>query len=270
MIGEPSPLPSTEPRASFLGVPVEFHRSLGSTNDEALRRAAEEEAPEGLVVVTDEQTAGRGRQGRTWWDRPGESLLFSVLLRPDLPLARFPLFGIAMACAVAEVAGEAARAPLAVKWPNDVLHEGKKVCGVLAESRSSGTGSSYVVIGAGINVNQDAASFPIEIRDRATSLRLAARGRAIDRHALLAALLACLDAYRRIALDQGADALYASVRPWLPPAGAAIAIQTGDRRIVGTVEDVLETGALLVRDAEGARVVVAAGEIPFHLGSAPA
>ena len=91
----------------FLGVPVEFRASVSSTNDEILRRAADG-APEGLVIAADQQTAGRGRQGRSWWDAPGNSLLFSVLLRPSIPLARFPLLGIAMACAVAEAGSEAA------------------------------------------------------------------------------------------------------------------------------------------------------------------
>ena len=112
----------------YLGVPTEFVRTIGSTNDEVLRRAMQG-APEGLVIATDEQTAGRGRHGRSWWDAPGRSLLFSVLLRPGLPLARFPLLGMAMACAVVEAGGVATGQELAVKWPNDVCTGGGSSAG---------------------------------------------------------------------------------------------------------------------------------------------
>ncbi|HZV91304.1 MAG TPA: biotin--[acetyl-CoA-carboxylase] ligase, partial [Candidatus Nitrosocosmicus sp.] len=112
----------------FLGVPIERHASLGSTNDEALRRAMEG-APEGVVVLADVQTAGRGRQGRGWNDVPGASLAFSVVLRPALPLPRLPLLALAMACSVAEAAEALTGSTYDVKWPNDVLFEGRKVCG---------------------------------------------------------------------------------------------------------------------------------------------
>jgi BirA family transcriptional regulator, biotin operon repressor / biotin---[acetyl-CoA-carboxylase] ligase len=262
--------------AVYLGVPVEFRRTIGSTNDEVLRRAADG-APEGLVIATDEQTAGRGRQGRSWWDAPGNSLLFSLLLRPAIPLARFPLLGIAMACAVAEAGSEAAGAPLAVKWPNDVLHQGRKLCGVLAEARPgrapraegdsrAGAGGHFLVIGTGINVNQRAEDFPAELSEHATSLRAAAGGRALDRDALLAAVLARFETYRALAASEGADALRRAVLPRLPIPGSPIVVQTAERRVEGTVEEILETGALLVRDASGARVPVVAGEIPLGVG----
>ena len=265
--------------AVFLGVPVEFRRSVGSTNDEVLARGAEG-APEGLVIVTEEQTAGRGRQGRVWWDAPGASLLFSLLLRPTIPLARYPLLGIAMACAVADAGSEAAGEPLAVKWPNDVLHGGRKLCGVLAEARPGrGTearaagadagpspGTHVLAIGTGINVNQRAGEFPIELGGRATSLRMAAAGRVLDRRALLAGVLARFDAYRRLAQQEGSDALRLALLPHLPAAGSPIVVQTAERRLEGVVEQILENGALLVRDQSGSRFPVVAGEIPFGPG----
>ncbi len=258
-------------QAGFLGVPVDFRRSVGSTNDEVLARASEG-APERLVIVTEEQTAGRGRQGRTWWDAPGASLLFSVLLRPSIPLARYPLLGIAMACAVADAGSEAIGEPLAVKWPNDVLHQGRKLCGVLAEARPGRSadagaeaqpGAHVLAIGTGINVNQRAGEFPAELGGRATSLRMAAQGRALDRRALLAAVLARFDAYRLLAEQDGADALRLALLPHLPPAGSPIVVETAERRLEGIVEQILENGALLVRDQSGSRFPVVAGEIPF-------
>ncbi|MGE5174963.1 MAG: biotin--[acetyl-CoA-carboxylase] ligase [Hyphomicrobiales bacterium] len=247
--------------AAYRGVPVEYHDALGSTNDEALRRAAEG-APEGLVVVAAEQTAGRGRLGRSWWGRTGDSLLFSLLLRPDVPVARFPLFGIAMAAAVAEAGGEAAGATLRVKWPNDVLHGTRKLCGILAESRPNGDGRAALVIGVGINVGQRAEDFPEELRDRATSLRIAAGGRGVDRDALLAAVLGRFDRYRRIARAGGADALRDAVAERLPAPGETVRVSLGDRVVAGAVEEVLENGALRVREEDGGGVVtIAAGEL---------
>jgi BirA family biotin operon repressor/biotin-[acetyl-CoA-carboxylase] ligase len=267
--------------AVFLGVPVEFRRSVGSTNDEVLARAGEG-APEGLVIVAEEQTAGRGRQGRAWWDAPGASLLFSLLLRPTVPLARYPLLGIAMACAVADAGGEAIGEPLSVKWPNDVLHDGRKLCGVLAEARPGrgaeagtrpsaeaqmpGAGSHLLAIGTGINVNQRAGEFPAELSGRATSLRMAARGRVLDRRALLAGVLSRFDAYRRLAQEEGADALRLALLPHLPATGSPIVVETAERRLEGIVEQILENGALLVRDQSGGRFPVVAGEIPFGPG----
>ncbi|MGE5179835.1 MAG: biotin--[acetyl-CoA-carboxylase] ligase, partial [Bacteroidota bacterium] len=187
--------------AAYLGVPIEFVRSVGSTNDEVIRRAASG-AAEGLVIATDEQTAGRGRHGRSWWDRPGSSLLFSVLLRPTIPLARFPLLGMAMACAVAAAGCEATGRELVVKWPNDVLCDGRKLCGILAESRLGAAGH-VLVVGTGINVNQEREDFPPDIRDRATSLRAASRGAGLDREKLLLAVLEHFESYRALAERAG-------------------------------------------------------------------
>ncbi len=247
--------------AEFLGVPAEFHESLGSTNELALLRAAGG-APEGLVIVAENQTAGRGRLGRSWWDEPGSSLLFSIVLRPSIEVARWPLFGIAMACAVAEAAGEAAGVPLDVKWPNDVLHLGRKVCGVLAESRVPSPGSPALVVGAGTNVNQREGDFPEELRDRATSLRIAAGGSVIDTRALLAATLGRYERYLGVARSEGSAALRRAVDARLPARGTPARVLVGDRRLVGAVEEITDTGALRLRlDSDGSVQTVTAGEL---------
>ncbi|HEX7079332.1 MAG TPA: biotin--[acetyl-CoA-carboxylase] ligase [Candidatus Eisenbacteria bacterium] len=264
MSGDPGrgrPGATAPPTAAYLGVPVIRRGIVGSTNDEALLRAAEG-APEGLVVVAEEQTAGRGRLGRSWWDQPGDSLLFSLVLRPAIAPARYPLFGIAMAAAVAEAGEEATGTALDVKWPNDVLWDGRKLCGILAESRAGQAERPALVIGAGINVNQGAEAFPPEIRDRATSLRAAAGGRRVDRDALLASVLGRFDRYRLEARDRGADSLREALAARLPRAGTPVRVAVGDRIVAGTVEGVTETGALRVREPkEGALVTVSAGEL---------
>jgi biotin-(acetyl-CoA carboxylase) ligase len=268
---------------AFLGVPVEWHDALPSTNDEAFRRSAEG-APEGLVVATRTQTAGRGRQGRAWRDVPGRSLLFSVLLRPEPPVSTWPLWALAMAASVAEAGRAATGASLRVKWPNDVVWDGRKLCGVLAESRGAGDGRpGPLVIGTGINVAQDVEDFPPELRASATSFRLAAGAAAFgpagagpadagpagarpvsvpDPDALLGDVLARFGARHALARAHGPAALFEAVAKWLPSVGARVAVRLGDRRLEGTVESVLETGALRLRDAAtGVVETVAAGEL---------
>lgn len=241
---------------------IERHASIGSTNDEALRRA-EEGAAEGLVVTADTQTAGRGRQGRTWSDAPGKSLLFSVLLAPAIPLPSFPLLALALAASVAGAGRAVAGAPLEVKWPNDVTHLGRKLCGILAESRSAaGSRAPLLVIGAGVNVNQAPEDFPAEVRGRATSLRMAAGGRAVDREPLLAEILRRFEVDLRLVRSGDPAPLFTALKPHLPAPGRSVAVRVGDRVVEGPVETVLPTGALQVRDARsGLLETVAAGEL---------
>jgi BirA family transcriptional regulator, biotin operon repressor / biotin---[acetyl-CoA-carboxylase] ligase len=243
---------------------MERHASLGSSNDEAFRRAGEG-APEGLVVTAEAQTAGRGRRGRAWTDAPGKSLLFSVLLAPAIPPPSYPLLSLALAASVAEAGRTLAGAAFEVKWPNDVTHRGLKVCGILAESRASGPGNGRaptLVIGAGVNVNQRDKDFPPELRGRAGSLRMAAGGRTIDREALLTEILRRFEP--SVALARGGDSapLFAALERHLPPPGRLVAVRVGDRVVEGPVEAVLETGALRVRDTRSGLVeTVAAGEL---------
>ena len=241
---------------------IERHASIGSTNDEAFRRAAEGER-EGLVVTAETQTAGRGRQGRSWSDAPGKSLLFSVLLAPSVPLPSFPLLALALAASVAGAGRALTGAALEVKWPNDVTHLGRKLCGILAESRGAvGGRDPALVIGAGVNVDQDPEDFPPEVRGRATSLRLAAGGRAVDREALLTEILGRFETDLLLVRPGDPAPLFAALRPHLPVPGRPVAVRVGDRIVEGPVEAVLPTGALQVRDARsGLLETVAAGEL---------
>jgi BirA family biotin operon repressor/biotin-[acetyl-CoA-carboxylase] ligase len=228
---------------------VEWFATLDSTNRHALD-AARAGAPDGLVVVADEQTAGRGRLGRSWEAPPGSSLLVSVLLRRSGDPAGHVVMaaGVALAAAVDDVAGVEA----GLKWPNDLVVDDRKLAGLLAEVEGDA-----LVVGAGCNVNWDA--FPAELTESATACNLEA-GRAVDRDALLDAFLDRFAA----ALAVG-DAVVDDYRARLVTIGRTVRVEPvrGDA-LVGTAVAVADDGALVVRDDAGTDHTVVAADV-HHL-----
>ena len=225
-----------------LGVPRVHHRRTDSTSDRA-RQLARAGAPHGTLVTAGEQQAGRGRQGRTWSAPPGRALLMSLVLR-EWP----PLLPIAGAVAVADVAGTHA----AIKWPNDVLLDGRKLAGVLAEGRHQ---EGWAVLGIGLNVAIRAADLPSELRDRAASLGL--EPAAIE--PTLARLLRVLE----VRLAQPAPDVLAAYRARDALAGREVHWAHG----TGIARGVDDAGRLLVELTDGSRSALDAGEV--HLQPAP-
>lgn len=206
-----------------------------------LARLAAEGAAEGTVVTARHQTAGRGRRGRHWWDEPGQSLLLSVLLRPSIPTAHAPQLSLVAGLAVADALAAAAGLTAQIRWPNDVMVGGKKICGVLPEAVSRADGRvGHVLLGIGINVDQ--TEFPQDLRDTATSLRLET-GMAHDHRQLLSAVLEALDRRYGEWLAAGFAGLREEWRRRASTLGQRV--RTGDGR-EGVAVDVDETGALLV------------------------
>lgn len=224
-----------------------------STQSELQRRAAAG-APEGTVVTARHQRAGRGRRGHEWWDAPGQSLLCSVLLRPDCPPAAVPQLSLVGGLAVAEALAGATGVSARIRWPNDLLVDERKVCGILAEAASGAGGHAHhVILGIGINLRQSA--FPEPLADRATSLWLLT-GRGPDTSALLAAVLARLGA--RYATWQSGG--FAALRPaWLAHSmvpGQVVRLPDGG---LGRAEDVEPDGVLLARAGDGRPVRIVSG-----------
>jgi len=182
-----------------LGRPLMYQAVTGSTNDDALA-AARSGAPHGSVFVADEQTAGRGRRGNSWLAAPGESLLFSVIVRPELELAQASALTLSIGLALrdATLPLVAPSDSVQIKWPNDLYVNGKKLAGILLESQLQGERLQAVVIGVGLNVAT--RDFPQEIAARATSLSLLGE-KSVEREPLLQSLLdaiaARLDEYQR-------------------------------------------------------------------------
>jgi BirA family biotin operon repressor/biotin-[acetyl-CoA-carboxylase] ligase len=178
------------PAEPALGRTVVRLREVVSTQAVAFAMA-EAGAGDGTVVVAEHQTGGRGRLGRTWHDEPGANLLLSMVVRPRLPVARLPLLSYVAAIAVAETLARTGGVAARLKWPNDVLVGGRKIAGILLESRL--VADPVVVVGIGINVGQ--RRFPPDVAERATSLALAT-GEDAAREPLLAPLLQAFDVWR--------------------------------------------------------------------------
>jgi len=226
--------------------------TVDSTQSEIFR-LAEAGAADGTVVVADTQRSGRGRRGRGWHDVPGESVLVSLLVRPRLAVAALPQLSFVAAVAVAEALEATTRLTPRLKWPNDVLARGRKVAGILLESRSGGAEGPAVVIGIGVNLAQRA--FPEELADRATSVLLET-GRAPERDAVLEALLESFERWRGRLERDG----FAAVRDaWLARTetlGRRVRVEG----ISGTAVDIGEDGALLVDEGGRVRRVIS-GEL---------
>ena len=189
-----------------LGRPVIELDEAASTND-VLRTMAEQGAAEGTTVVARVQTRGRGRLQRPWHSPPGLGLYLSVLLRPPWPAADSGALALLGGVAAASALAQLYVARLTLKWPNDVLADGKKICGVLVEPALHGDRLDYAVMGIGVNVLQRHEDFPPELRSTATSCRLMRVDCTVAQ--VRAAVLAALAAHYRQALRDGPTSLYA-------------------------------------------------------------
>lgn len=236
---------------------VIFEPSVGSTMDLA-RDAALHGAIEGAVALADEQTAGRGRLGRSWVTPPAVNLASTLLLRPPASILRqiAMITPLAIVDAVADVTGLRAD----IKWPNDVQAGGKKLAGVLIESDLSDDAAPMVLVGAGINVNFDPRRFD-EIRDIATSLAVEL-GRDTDRETLLASYLLH---YERLYAGAKAGATVRDRwRERLVTLGQRVTVTQPCGVTSGVAEDVDDGGALLVRTGDGALVTIEAGDVTLR------
>jgi BirA family biotin operon repressor/biotin-[acetyl-CoA-carboxylase] ligase len=243
--------------AGIIGRTIVYRTETVSTNTLAME-LAQQGASEGTVVAAETQTGGKGRLGRTWISPRGD-LAFSVILRPALPAHKAPLItlmgAVAVAAAIRGMTGIAA----GIKWPNDILIVGKKACGLLTELSAEQDRIRHVVLGVGVNVNSDRASFPADVRERSASLSATA-GAPLDRTKLLAEILAGLDhAYQRFLAD--GQSVLVAWREMNVTLGRRVAVSGPDGTFEGNALDIDEEGRLVVRPDEGAPRTVAAGDV---------
>lgn len=238
-----------------IGHTIDYFESIGSTNDRA-RDLAAGGAPEGVVVIAEMQTRGRGRLGRRWESPAYRNLYMSVLLRPSITPESVPSIGLTAGLATAETV--ARWAPQArIKWPNDVLLDGRKTAGILTEAHD---GTAAVVAGIGVNLNMTADELPEELRDKATSLA-AVTGRTVDRTAFTLALLSQLEECYGLLCNTGFAALRQRWEDLSCLNGRHIRVSGAGTEQEGTVIGLDADGTLLLRSAGGEEVRVVAGDV---------
>ncbi len=221
-----------------------------STNDE-LRALAVAGAPEGLILLAENQTAGRGRRGTAWFSPAGESLAFSILLRPSAPKAWWPRLALATGLAVAE-ALESFGLAAGIKWPNDLWCNHRKVAGILVES-----GGDFVIIGIGLNVNT--VDFPPEVAELATSMHLAS-GHPFVLADVLGAIIQRFS-IRRSQIGSEFSTLLDAVRLRCVLTHQRISLVTPDGLKSGWMEGISPAGELILRTQNGIEHFMQADEI---------
>jgi BirA family biotin operon repressor/biotin-[acetyl-CoA-carboxylase] ligase len=231
------PLSMAGERLGIFAHRILWYSEVGSTNDIA-GEFADRASEQGLVVLADRQTAGRGRLGRSWASPPGAGIYVSVVLRPTAEAAR--LVTIAAGVAVTDGIASATGLSTHVKWPNDVHVSGRKLAGILAEGTAS-----HVVLGIGINVQ--AAAYPPDVARRATSLEVEL-GRSVDRGLVLAeCLVALASRYRELHEGRGADIVEAWRMRAAPMLGRPVEWESAGERHTGLAENIDDDGALIVK-----------------------
>lgn len=235
-----------------------YHKETASTNLLAKKLAAEG-APEGTVVAADTQSAGRGRLGRNWVSPAGRNLYFSLILRPSVSSLRIPQITLLAAAAIHRALSETfSSINAAIKWPNDILSGGRKLCGVLCEMQSEPGLTHFVVVGIGINVNQEA--FPDEIREKATSLLLET-GSSVSRSELLAGVL---NRFEELYLQWQEEDDLGFILPYLERysllQGMDVIVDQFSREITGTVRGIALGGELVLDTGDGGLLNISSGE----------
>lgn len=243
---------------SSIGRNFVFLESSESTNLHA-RALAREGAPEGTVVVADTQTGGRGRMRRTWVSPPGVNLYCSIVLRPPVPSVRIPEIPLIAAVAIHGALGESSSdLKLFIKWPNDILSRGHKLCGILCEMESEPDFTHFVVVGFGVNVNLDPV--PDELQGIASSIAIET-GRPASRAGILAAVLNRFEQLYHEWLtrsDLGFLLPYLDEHAWLKE--REVRIEQYDRILEGTVAGLTPQGQLLLKREDGTVTTVTSGE----------
>ncbi|MEO5367072.1 MAG: biotin--[acetyl-CoA-carboxylase] ligase [Magnetococcus sp. WYHC-3] len=258
-------LPTEEAIASMLhtqalGRPLLFFREVDSTNRQLAKFAVE--AAEGLTLVADHQTAGRGRMGRAWFSPSGVNVHLSVLLRPSVSLSQVPSLPLVVGCVVARAMEKfVAQAPIKLKWPNDLLINGRKISGILCEMTAETDGVQYVIVGIGLNVNLTSHRMPQDMQQTATSIRIES-GRHVSRADVVAEILNQLEPAYRLWCAEG-------LAPFLPQIAALDLLkgnvtrveQAGRQAVVeGIADGVGADGTLLLRQPDGSHLSVCSGD----------
>lgn len=232
-------------RNNLIAKKIFAFEKLSSTNEFAKRLAADH-ANNGALIITEEQTRGRGRGRRKWYSPPGTGLWFSIILQPKLTPEKLGIVSILAAVSVAESIETVTTLRSHLKWPNDILINKKKACGILLETESIGNNIAYVVLGIGVNVNQSKEDFPYDLQKVATSLRIESDSR-INRVDLLVEILHNLESNYQTLLAGDGDKIVNKWKEKCPFLQKEITIKQRGETLNGIFEDLDDKGSLHLR-----------------------
>jgi len=242
----------------ILGQKIFFFKSIKSTMDYA-KKLAEKGEPEGTVVIADFQSHGRGRFGRIWKSEPEKNILMSLILRPTIPIEKFGILSFLTSISIAEAIEKNADVKITTKWPNDLLINGKKFCGILLEASITVEMGDFVIIGIGVNVNQE--NFPKEIQDYATSLYIET-GKIFDRTLIVQDILRLLEEnYSALKETHNFQFVIENWKKRCDMLGKKIMVIQGGKTITGKAIDVDERGFLLLEDENSNLLKLSAGDV---------
>ena len=248
-------------QTDLMGREIHHFAEVSSTNDVA-KELATNGAEEGTVVISETQTLGRGRLGREWASPEG-GIWFSIILRPEVEPKDASKLTFVGAVAVARVIREMFNLRAEVKWPNDVLIGGKKVCGILTETSTKGDALNFVVVGVGINANASLNSFPESLRNSLTSLKEELKEE-IERERFLRALLEELEHYYTMFMRKNFDLILEEWRNLAGFLGQYVEVLSFDEKITGRAVDVDQNGALIIKLRNGTVKKVMSGDVTIQ------
>jgi BirA family transcriptional regulator, biotin operon repressor / biotin---[acetyl-CoA-carboxylase] ligase len=236
-------------KTSIIGQQIHYKESVDSTQKIA-HRLGLENVPEGTVVVADEQIGGKGRLDRVWHSPKNTGIWMSIILRPNIPLPKAPQLTLLTAVAVVQAIVDSTGLEPNIKWPNDILINGKKVTGILTELQAEADRIHSVIIGIGMNVNQKLEDFPSELHSIATSLLLE-KGETVNRAELIQAVFSRLEKLYLLYLDKGFEPIKLLWESYAISIGKKITARTLSGSIAGLAQGITEDGVLLLEDENG-------------------
>ena len=236
---------------------IVYFKEIDSTNTRA-KELADQGAAEGTLVISEKQTNGRGRKGRSWFSPSQEGIYISIILRPIIPPSEAPKTTLLTAVAVAETLLSLTRLKVSIKWPNDILVSGKKIAGILTEISAEMDAIDYIVVGLGLNVNTP--DFPGDIRDKATSI-LIETGKHFPRVKIIKEYLKQYEKYYEIFGRIGFEPIITRWKEFTNIVGRWITVRSTNTEYTGEVHDIDKDGVLILKDSAGKLHSIVSGDV---------
>ena len=246
-----------------MGRNIYYFDSVESTQTIAHQKAAKG-APEGTLIIAEEQVKGKGRLSRSWDSAKEKGIWMSLIIRPPLPMEKAPQFTLIAAIALVQAIEQTINIKPEIKWPNDILINGKKISGILTEMRGEPDRINYLVIGIGINVNHELSDFPESLQEKATSLYIET-GEKVARKKIIQVFLLFFEKYYNIYLTKGFSPLKIIWEAYVGSIGKNVTAKTLQGSITGKALGITEQGILMIKDAKGHIHYIYSADIDIHV-----